>query len=165
MTTDQRVPRRAALALAGGAALSAALVPAPASAHAGGQRQRSIATADALYRALTAKDLDAFAAVWAPDAISRMPLTPPGEIHGRDGIVEGIGFFFMVVGEVTMTWQVRPLLDPHEVVSTWTMEAPLLAGGVYRNRGAQIMRIHGDQIVDNTEFLDTAAFLEAFGQH
>lgn len=165
MTTDQRVPRRAALAMAGGAALSAALVPAPASAHAGGQRQRSIATADALYRALTAKDLDAFAAVWAPDAISRMPLTPPGEIHGRDGIVEGIGFFFMVVGEVTMTWQVRPLLDPHEVVSTWTMEAPLLAGGVYRNRGAQIMRIHGDQIVDNTEFLDTAAFLAAFGQH
>jgi len=164
MTDEHTFSRRAALAATGGIAVSAVVTPDAAQAGAGGQRQRSIRTANALYEALTAKDIEAFKAVWAPDAVSHMPLDPPGDIHGRDAIATGIGFFFMVVSEVSMTWEVKPLLDPHEVVGTWTMDAPLLAGGVYRNRGAQIIRVQGDQIVENTEFLDTAAFLAAFGR-
>jgi ketosteroid isomerase-like protein len=157
------VSRRAALTAAGGALLVATSPPSPAVADDGGQRRRSVRTADALYGALQAKDLEAFAALWAADAVSTMPVNPPGEIHGRDEIVQGIGFFFMATGVVGIDWQVRPMLDPHAVVATWTMQAELLAGGVYRNRGVNILRVRGDEIVRSDEYLDTVAFLDAFG--
>jgi ketosteroid isomerase-like protein len=157
--------RRAALTAAGGALVAATWPPSPAAADDGGQRQRSIRTGDALYRALQAKDLETFAALWAVDAVSTLPVNPPGEIHGREQIVQGIGFFFMATGEVRIERQVRPMLDPHEVVATWTMQAELLAGGVYRNRGLNILRVHGDEIVRSNEYLDTVAFLDAFGGH
>jgi ketosteroid isomerase-like protein len=151
------------VATAGGALLTATWPASRAAADGGGQRERSVRTGDALYSALQAKDLEAFAPLWAVDAVSVLPVNPPGEVHGRDEIVQGIGFFFMATGAVTIDWQVRPMLNPHTVVATWTMQAELLAGGAYRNRGVNILQVRGDEIVHSEEYLDTVAFLDAFG--
>src|SRR5262245_53867133 len=95
----KQLSRRAALMTGGGALLVGASAS-PAAADDGGQRQRAVRTADALYSALQAKDLQAFAALWATDAVSTLPVNPPGEVHGRDAIVQGIGFFFLATGTV-----------------------------------------------------------------
>ncbi|MFD0853040.1 nuclear transport factor 2 family protein, partial [Actinomadura adrarensis] len=131
-----------------------------------GQRRRSLRVADAFYRALEAKDVDAFAALWTHDAVYRVPVTAegvPGQTVGRDAIVANIRGFFELFGEAQFTWDLEPMLDPRRVMAIWSMDVELLAGGRYINRGVAIFHLRGERIADFSEYYDTAAFLDAFG--
>lgn len=164
---NPKLGRRLALGMTGGAVLGAMLAPPPsaadASSEAAVQRLRAIAAGNKLYTAISNRDLAAFAALWAPDAVSHFPVTPPGDLVGRDAIAGAIDFLFQAAVSITMSWQIKPLLDPHEVIGVWTMHAPLTWGAVYDNRGAQILHVEGTLITEATEFFDTAAFHAAFG--
>ncbi|MFD0317909.1 nuclear transport factor 2 family protein [Streptomyces flavalbus] len=127
--------------------------------------ERSVRVVDDFYRALQAKDLDAFARLWAADAVYRVPVTPdgvPGEFTGRAAIVAGLGGFFSLFGEVRFTWQAEAMADPRRVLATWEMEIELLAGGTYRNRGTSVFQLERGLITHFTEHVDTAAFLALF---
>ncbi|WP_069463269.1 nuclear transport factor 2 family protein [Actinacidiphila rubida] len=126
---------------------------------------RALRVAHDFYAALQAKDVDAFAGLWEPDAVYRVPVTPdgvPGEFTGRDTIAAAVGQFFTLFGDTRITWDAEPMADSRKVLATWTMEIDLLAGGTYRNRGASIFRTAGDRIAEYTEYVDTAAFLGLF---
>ncbi|MBC7268464.1 MAG: nuclear transport factor 2 family protein [Streptomyces sp.] len=127
--------------------------------------EASVRVVDDFYRALQAKDLDAFARLWAADAVYRVPVTPdgvPGQFAGREAIVAGLGGFFSLFGEVRFTWDAEAMADPRRVLATWEMEIELLAGGTYRNRGASIFQLEQGRIARFTEHVDTAAFLALF---
>ncbi|MFF3643449.1 nuclear transport factor 2 family protein [Streptomyces sp. NPDC002564] len=129
------------------------------------RNRRAVRVVDNFYRALRAKDIDAFARLWTADAVYRVPVTPdgvPGQFVGRDTIVAGLGGFLSLFGEVRLTWDAEPMGDPHKVLATWTMEVELLAGGLYRNRGASVFRLEQDRIAEFSEHVDTAAFLGVF---
>lgn len=129
------------------------------------QHSHGLRAVDDFYRALRAKDIDAFAELWTADAVYRVPTTPdgvPGEFAGRDVIVAGLGGFFALFGEVRLTWDAEPMADPQKVLATWTMEVDLLAGGTYRNRGASLFRLEQGRIAEFSEHVDTAAFLTVF---
>ncbi|WP_053666628.1 nuclear transport factor 2 family protein [Streptomyces sp. MMG1121] len=117
------------------------------------------------YRALQAKDIDAFERLWTADAVYRVPVTPegvPGAFTGRAAIVAGLRQFFALFGETRVTWDTEPMGDPHKMLATWSLETELLAGGTYRNRGVSIFRLEGERIAEFTEYVDTAAFLRIF---
>ncbi|MGX1915725.1 nuclear transport factor 2 family protein [Streptomyces phaeochromogenes] len=137
----------------------------PAAAGQDEQRRRGVRVAHDFYRALQAKDMDAFAELWTQDAVYRVPVTPdgvPGEFVGRNTIVAGLRGFFALFGEVRLTWDAEPMGDPRQVLATWTLEVELLAGGTYRNRGVSVFRLEGGRIAEFTEYVDTAAFLGLF---
>ncbi|WP_405791512.1 nuclear transport factor 2 family protein [Streptomyces sp. NBC_01506] len=120
---------------------------------------------DDFYRALQAKDLDAWGELWTADAVYRVPVTPDGvrgEFAGRETIVAALRGFFALFGRVRFTWDAEPGGDPRRVLATWTLEVELLAGGVYRNRGVALFRLEGERIAEFTEYADTAAFLGVF---
>ncbi|MFE1442317.1 nuclear transport factor 2 family protein [Streptomyces sp. NPDC058739] len=117
------------------------------------------------YRALQAKDADAFEELWTADAVYRVPVTPagvPGEFAGRDAIVAALRGFFALFGDTRVAWHAEPMGDPAKVLATWTLEIELLSGGTYRNRGVSVFRLAGDRIAEFTEYVDTAAFLGIF---
>ncbi|TGA86774.1 nuclear transport factor 2 family protein [Streptomyces sp. MZ04] len=129
------------------------------------QRRGGVDIVHDFYRALQAKDIDAFGKLWTADAVYRVPITPagvPGEFAGRDTIVAALGQFFAFFGETRFTWDAEPMADPQKVLATWTLEIELLAGGTYRNRGASIFRFEGDRIAEFTDHVDTVAFLGIF---
>ncbi|MEU3794760.1 nuclear transport factor 2 family protein [Streptomyces fructofermentans] len=137
----------------------------PAGAGPGTQHRPGVDVAHDFYRALQAKDIDAFGRLWTEDAVYRVPVTPdgvPGEFVGREAVVAGLGGFFSLFGEVRCTWEVQPMGDPCQVLSQWTLEVDLLSGGTYRNRGASVFRLEGERIAEFTEYVDTAAFLGVF---
>ncbi len=139
----------------------------PGSAEASGdeQRRRGVRVVGDFYRALQAKDIDAFGRLWTADAVYRIPVTPdgvPGEFAGRDTIVAGLGQFFGFFGETRLTWDAEPMGDPNKTLATWTLEIDMLAGGTYRNRGVALFRLEGERIAEFTEHVDTAAFLGIF---
>ncbi|MFG1711127.1 nuclear transport factor 2 family protein [Nonomuraea sp. M3C6] len=130
------------------------------------QRNRSIRVAQAFYEALEAKDIDRFATLWTKDAVYRVPATAdgsPGQLVGRDAIVSGIGEFFKLFGDTQFEWKIEPMLDPRRVIATWSLDIDLVAGGTYRNRGVAIIQVSGDRIAEFTEYFDTHAFLQTFG--
>jgi ketosteroid isomerase-like protein len=121
----------------------------------------------AFYRSLQAKDIEAFAALWTPDAVYRVPVTPegaPGQTVGRDAIVSSLREFFALFCDTRFTWQPEPMSDPQRAMATWTLDIQLRTGGTYQNRGVAIFQLKDGKISDFTEYFDTAAFLNAFGR-
>ncbi|GAB3768839.1 nuclear transport factor 2 family protein [Microlunatus parietis] len=159
------LPRRAALGMVGGATIAgAAGLARPTDAVATGRQDRT-RIVHAFYRALQAKDIDAFAELWTEDAVYRVPVDPagkPGALVGREAIVSGLRGFFALFGKTQFTWEVEPLRDPNQVMATWSLDIELLAGGRYRNRGVAIFRFRRNRIVEFVEYFDTAAFLGVF---
>jgi ketosteroid isomerase-like protein len=161
-----RVSRRAVLAAAGGAALAGGVVVDAGAANGGGQRGRSLRVADGFYRTLLARDLDAFGALWAHDAVWRSPITAdggPGETVGREAIVAMLRGALAVFTSLTFEWDLDPMLDPHRVLADWSLEHEFAAGGSYVNRGFALFEVGGGQIVRFTEHFDTIAWEAAFG--
>jgi ketosteroid isomerase-like protein len=162
---SDRISRRTVLAAAAGGSTVAVL----GDANVAGARhrdRRSVRVADAFYRALQAKDIDAFAALWTDDAVWWAPITVeggPGEIVGRDAIMANLRGAFEVFGDVQFTWEVEPLLDPRHALATWTLDIELLTGGRYINRGVAIFRLRGERIAHFAEHFDTIAWQAAFG--
>jgi ketosteroid isomerase-like protein len=159
----ERMSRRSVLATGGAAAALAAggwVDPA-------GARGRAVRVADAFYRALQAKDLDALAALWARDAVWRAPITAgggPGKTVGREAIVEFLRGAFEVFGDVRFAWRLERMLDPSRALATWTLDNELVAGGRYRNQGVAIFAVRRGLIVEFEEHFDTAAWLATFGR-
>ena len=166
----EQISRRSMLTTGGTAAAALAagrwVDPGPAAATSRISGGRAVRVADAFYRALQAKDLEAFAALWAPDAVWRAPITAdggPGVTVGRDAIVELLRGAFEIFGEVRFTWRLERMLDPSRVLAFWTLDNELVAGGRYRNQGVAIFTVRRDLIVEFEEHFDTAAWLATFG--
>ena len=159
--------RRGLLAVAGGTALAAVpAVEAGATGNNNWLHRRSVRVAHAFYRALQAKDIEAFAKLWTADAVYRVPVTAtgePGQMIGREVIVAGLDGFFALFGEVQFEWEVEPLADPSRAMAIWSLDIELVASGTYRNSGVAIFQLRGDRISDFSEYFDTAAFLRVFG--
>lgn len=152
---------RISVALVTVLALGVSTVPA-SSATAADQTR----VAHQFYKALQAKDIDAFAKLWTRDAVYRVPVTAdgvPGQMTGRDEIVSALREFFQLFGETRFTWQVEPMRDRDRLMATWTLDIQLVSGVRYRNRGVAIFQLERGRISDFSEYFDTAAFLAVFG--
>jgi ketosteroid isomerase-like protein len=162
----ERMSRRSVLTTGGAAVALAAggWVDVAGARSIGGRR--AVRVADAFYRALQAKDLEAFAALWARDAVWRAPITPeggPGKTVGREAIVELLRGAFEVFGDVRFTWRLERMRDPRRALANWRLDNELVAGGRYRNQGVAIFTVRRGRIVEFEEHFDTAAWLETFG--
>jgi ketosteroid isomerase-like protein len=157
---------RISVALVTVLALGVSTVPASSATASSATGGDQTTVAHQFYKALQAKDIDAFAKLWTRDAVYRVPVTAdgvPGQMTGRDEIVSALREFFQLFGETRFTWQVEPLRDRDRLMATWTLDIQLVSGVRYQNRGVAIFQLERGRIADFSEYFDTAAFLAVFG--
>jgi ketosteroid isomerase-like protein len=110
--------------------------------------------------AIARLDADACLALFAEDAVVRMPLMPvgaPTEIRGRANFSPAFHGLFGALK--TMNW-VSPVTnttdDSELVVARMSSNAVLHSGGKYANDYALFVRVRDGKIVETTEYFDAA---------
>ena len=97
------------------------------------RRRAHLAAAHAFLDTLSAKDMDAWAALWAEDAIQQMPFAPPGfprEVRGKAALVRHYAELPGTTGRMDfLDRTARPLLDPDLVLLEYRGEIEILPTG------------------------------------
>ena len=92
-----------------------------------------MASAHAFLDTLSAKDMDAWAALWAEDAVQEMPFAPEGfprEVRGKPALVRHYSNLPATSGRMVFLDRVeRPLLDPDFVLLEYRGEIEILPTG------------------------------------
>jgi ketosteroid isomerase-like protein len=109
------------------------------------------------------KDIDAWAALWDPDATILIPYPPhnfPESIKGKEQIVRGFRDLFAHFG--TYDYSIRsiyPTDDPCVVIVEWDVEATLRAkGDVYRGKNITVFKFQHSKIVAYHDYFDPRKF-------
>ncbi|MBE9137438.1 nuclear transport factor 2 family protein [Nodosilinea sp. LEGE 07088] len=133
------------------------------------QQQQTEQAVRAFLTSLETKDMDAFAAVWAEDAVQDMPYAPEGfprRVEGRDNLIQHYGAWPEVSGEANFTNELvfYPMEDPTMVFAEWHGMVEIIpTGRIYDQRYGGLFRVVDGKIVLFREYFNPIVFVEAFG--
>ena len=133
------------------------------------QRQQTEQTVRTFLTSLEAKDMDAFAAVWAEDAVQDMPYAPEGfprRVEGRDNLIQHYGAWPEVSGTANFTDELvfYPMADPTMVFAEWHGVVEIIpTGRIYDQRYGGLFQVVDGKIVLFREYFNPIVFVEAFG--
>lgn len=119
--------------------------------------------------ALEMKDMDAFAATWADDALQEMPYAPEGfpkRVAGKDNLIAHYAAWPTNSGDADFTSQLRfyPMQDPEVVFAEWAGQVAIVSTGrIYNQRYGGLFHVENGQIKLFREYFDPAPFTYAFG--
>ena len=131
-------------------------------------RARNVASANAFLDLLTAKNMDAWADLWAENAVQDMPFSPegfPGRVEGKAALIEHYSSLPDATGRmVFLDRDARPMLDPNVVLLEYRGEIEILPTGKdYDNTYAGLFEFDADgRIVLFREFFDPNVLSEAW---
>ena len=131
-------------------------------------RTRNIASAHAFLDLLSAKDMDAWAELWAEDAVQDMPFSPEGfpkRVEGKSALVRHYATLPGATGRMVFVDRVeRPLLDPDAVLLEYRGEIEILpTGRDYDNTYAGLFVFDADgRITLFREYFDPNVLSEAW---
>lgn len=96
-------------------------------------RARNVASANTFLDLLTAKDMAAWAELWAVNAVQDMPFSPPGfpkRVEGKAALIEHYSGLPAATGRMVFVERVvRPLLDQNVVLLEYRGEIEILPTG------------------------------------
>lgn len=117
---------------------------------------------------LETKDMNAFASVWADEAVQEMPFAPegfPGEVRGKEQILAHYGAWPEVSGDAEFTDNLRffPMQDPHWVFATFTGRVEIIpTGRLYEQTYGGLFHVIDGKIINFREYFNPLPFIEAF---
>lgn len=132
-------------------------------------RQQTQQTVIDMLTALETKDMEAFAATWAEDAIQEMPYAPEGfpkRVSGKDHLIAHYAAWPTNSGDADFTSQLRfyPMQDPEVVFAEWVGKVAIVpTGRIYNQRYGGVFHVENGQIKLFREYFDPAPFTYAFG--
>jgi uncharacterized protein len=114
------------------------------------------------FELLRAKDIDAWADLWAPSGRIIVVYPPEGfasTIDGKDAIVGGFRPLFATYDtfDCELTG-IYPAADSDAVTVEYDVHATLRDGTVYRNRNITVFRFDGDLISEYHDYFDPRLF-------
>lgn len=118
---------------------------------------------------LETKDMDAFTAVWAEDAVQDMPFSPEGfpkRVEGRDNLLQHYAAWPEISGSANFTDELvfYPMADPNMVFAEWRGVVEIIpTGRLYEQRYGGLFQVVGDRIQLFREYYDPIVFSAAFG--
>ncbi|MEB3358517.1 MAG: nuclear transport factor 2 family protein [Synechococcales bacterium] len=133
------------------------------------QRQQTEQAVRDFLTSLETKDMEAFAAVWAEDAVQDMPYAPEGfprRVEGRDNLIQHYGAWPEVSGEANFTDELvfYPMQDPTMVFAEWHGVVEIIpTGRIYDQRYGGLFQVVDGKIVLFREYFNPIVFVEAFG--
>lgn len=111
---------------------------------------------------LSAKDVDSWAQLWAPDARILVPYPPDGfapSIDGRDAIVGGFRELFASFRSFdTVLTGVYPSADSDAVTVEYLVDAVLGSGARYTNTNIAVFRFRDRAITEYHDYFDPRRF-------
>lgn len=132
-------------------------------------RRANVGAAHAFLDRLSEKDMDAWATLWADDAVQEMPFAPAGfprRVVGKAALVRHYANLPATSGRMVFLDRVeRPMLDPSEVLLEYRGEIELIeVGRRYDNRYAGLFAFDGDGLITLfREYFDPTVLAEAWG--
>lgn len=133
------------------------------------QRQQTEQVVRDFLTSLEVKDMDAFAAVWAEDAVQDMPYAPEGfprRVEGRDNLIEHYSDWPTVSGAANFTDELvfYPMQNPSMVFAEWRGVVEIIpTGRVYEQRYGGLFHVVNGEIMLFREYFDPIVFTYAFG--
>jgi ketosteroid isomerase-like protein len=134
-----------------------------------GQQQQTEQAVRAFLTSLETKDMEAFAAVWADDAVQDMPFSPEGfpkRVAGRENLVQHYAAWPEISGSANFTDELvfYPMLDPTMVFAEWRGVVDILpTGRLYEQRYGGLFHVVDGKIQLFREYYDPIVFRVAFG--
>ena len=131
------------------------------------QQQTEQAVRDFLI-SLETKDMDAFAAVWAEDAVQDMPFSPAGfpkRVEGRENLIRHYAAWPEISGRANFTNELvfYPMADPTMVFAEWRGVVEILpTGRLYEQQYGGLFHVVDGQIQLFREYYDPIVFSVAF---
>ena len=132
------------------------------------QQQTQQAVRDFL-TSLETKDMDAFAAVWAEDAVQDMPFSPDGfpqRVEGRDNLIQHYAAWPEISGSANFTDELvfYPMADSTMLFAEWRGEVEIIpTGRLYEQSYGGLFQVVDGQIQLFREYYDPIVFSVAFG--
>ncbi|NER80484.1 MAG: hypothetical protein F6K42_13085 [Leptolyngbya sp. SIO1D8] len=132
------------------------------------QQQTEQAVRDFL-TSLETKDMDAFAAVWAEDAVQDMPFSPEGfpkRVEGRENLIQHYAAWPRISGNANFTDELvlYPMADPTLVFAEWRGVVDILpTDRLYEQQYGGLFRVVDGKIQLFREYYDPIVFSVAFG--
>ncbi len=123
----------------------------------------------AFLESLESKDMNAFANVWADNAVQEMPFAPEGfpkDVRGKNGILAHYQAWPAVSGDAEFTENLRfyPMQDPEWVFATFTGHVDIIpTGRLYEQTYGGLFHVVDGKIVLFREYFNPAPFVHAFG--
>lgn len=133
------------------------------------QRQQTEQAVRTFLTSLETKDMEAFASVWAEDAVQDMPYAPEGfprRVESRDNLIQHYGAWPEVSGEANFTDDLvfYPMTDPTMVFAEWHGVVEIIpTGRIYDQRYGGLFQVVDGKIVLFREYFNPIVFVEAFG--
>lgn len=133
------------------------------------QRQQTEQAVRDFLTSLETKDMEAFASVWAEDAVQDMPYAPerfPRRVEGRDNLIQHYSSWPEVSGTANFTDELvfYPMEDPTMVFAEWHGVVEIIpTGRTYEQRYGGLFRVVDGKIVLFREYFNPTVFVEAFG--
>ncbi|NEQ42553.1 MAG: hypothetical protein F6K00_02905 [Leptolyngbya sp. SIOISBB] len=118
---------------------------------------------------LETKDMDAFATVWAEDAVQDMPFSPAGfpkRVEGRENLIQHYAAWPEISGNANFTDELvfYPMADPTMVFAEWRGVVDILpTGRLYEQQYGGLFHVVEGQIQLFREYYDPIVFSVAFG--
>lgn len=131
-------------------------------------RQINEQTVRDFLRLLGEKKMDAWAKLWAEDAVQEMPFSPAGfptEVEGRDALIKHYSGLPEAYGAMSFPDLVLyRMSDPNWVLAEYRGEIEVLATGrPYNNHYCGLFHLQDGQIVLFREYYNPLVLTEAFG--
>lgn len=133
------------------------------------QRQQTEQAVRDFLTSLETKDMNAFANVWAENAVQDMPYAPEGfprRVEGRDNLIQHYAEWPQVSGAANFTDELvfYPMEDPTMVFAEWQGRVEIIpTGRIYEQRYGGVFQVEDNQIVLFREYFNPIVFVEAFG--
>lgn len=133
------------------------------------QQQQTEQTVRDFLTSLETKDMNAFATVWAEDAVQDMPFSPEGfpkRVEGRDNLIQHYAAWPEISGDANFTDELvfYPMADPTMVFAEWRGMVDILpTGRLYEQRYGGLFQVVDGQIQLFREYYDPIVFRVAFG--
>ncbi|MEL6381674.1 MAG: nuclear transport factor 2 family protein [Cyanobacteria bacterium J06626_18] len=133
------------------------------------QQQQTEQTVRDFLTSLETKDMEAFAAVWAENAVQDMPFSPEGfpkRVEGRDNLIQHYAAWPEISGSANFTDELvfYPMVDPTLVFAEWRGVVDIIpTGRRYEQRYGGLFRVVDGQIQLFREYYDPIVFSAAFG--
>lgn len=132
-------------------------------------RQQTMGAVRAVLTSLEDKDMDAFAELWAEDAVQEMPYSPDGfpkRVEGKAAVIEHYAAWPENSRDADFTSRLvfHPTLDPHVVFAEWEGRVDIVpTGREYRQTYGGLFHVESGKITLFREYFDPAPFRYAFG--
>ncbi|HEY9736225.1 MAG TPA: nuclear transport factor 2 family protein [Trichocoleus sp.] len=133
------------------------------------QRQQTEQAVRTFLTSLENKDMDAFAEVWAEDAVQDMPYSPEGfprRVEGRENLIRHYAGWPENSGQANFTNELvfYPMQDPTMVFAEWRGVVEIVpTGRTYDQRYGGLFHVVDGKIVLFREYYDPIVFRYAFG--